>query len=497
MSRYLGLDLGSTSVTAVVIDTAARAVTGISSRANDAELTSPADRARGRSEWDFERMLALSLRCAREACEGSGVEAVEAVGVTGQQKGCQVLAGDGTAIGPYIGWQDRRTAEPAPGQAGGATWLDLMAERGGATTPSGQRPRFTDSGCPVAHGFTVPLLFWLQQAGELPAGAHAGTAPELLVARLTGTRAVTDPTDAAGWGVFDVIGGVWNGDLVRQLGLDPSLLPEVVRSCRPGGRLRPEMADAMGLRPDVPVSVASGDMQCSYAGAVADRDASVAVNVGTAGQCSVFVGDLEPLRTPGQPFDHGWLELRPYIEQGHLLAGLGVVGGRTLRALRDFVLTVADALGHGDSDPEGVYDDLVRCAQAVPAGAEGVLWDPSFTGGGTDASARASMTGLTPQNFTIGHVARGLLEAVARELHGGYETARQMGAGPRTMLVGSGNGLQRNPVLRAALAERFGMPLTMAPNAGAAAVGAALCGAVAAGEYPDIAAASRRFLSPA
>lgn len=40
MNRYLGLDLGSTSITAVVIDTASRAVTGISSRANDAELTS-------------------------------------------------------------------------------------------------------------------------------------------------------------------------------------------------------------------------------------------------------------------------------------------------------------------------------------------------------------------------------------------------------------------------------------------------------------------------
>ncbi len=326
MSRYLGLDLGSTSITAVVIDTAARAVTAISSRANDAELTSPADRARGRSEWNFERMLDLALLCAGEACAGA---AVEAIGVTGQQKGCQVLAADGTAIGPYIGWQDRRTAEPAAGQAGSGIWLDLMAERGGAITPSGQRPRFADSGCPLAHGFTVPLLFWLQQAGELPAGARAGTAPELLVARLTGPRAV-----AAGWGVFDVISGVWNQDLVRRLGLDPSLLPEVVRSCRPGGRLRPEMADAMGLRPAVPVSVASGDMQCSYAGAVADRDASVAVNVGTAGQCSVFVGDLEPLRTPGKPFDHGWLELRPYIEQGHLLAGLGVGGPDAASAAR-------------------------------------------------------------------------------------------------------------------------------------------------------------------
>lgn len=295
-----------------------------------------------------------------------------------------------------------------------------------------------------------------------------------------------------------MIGGAWNQDLVRRLGLDASLLPEVVRSCRPGGRLRPEMADAMGLRRAVPVSVASGDMQCSYAGAVADRDASVAVNVGTAGQCSVFVGDLAPLRTPGQPFDHGWLELRPYIEQGHLLAGLGVVGGRTLRALRDFVLTVADALGHGDRDPEGVYDDLVRCAQAAPAGAGGVLWDPSLH---RRTYRRVGARGHDrPDPAELHHRPRGARVAggggrrAARRLRDGAPDGR---AGPRTVLVGSGNGLRRNPVLRAALAERFGMPLTMAPNAEAAAVGAALCGAVAADEYPDIAAASRLFLSPA
>ena len=197
MSRYLGLDLGSTSITAVVIDTAARAVTAVTTRSNDAERTTAADRTRGRSEWEFERMLSLTVRCAGEACDGAPVEAI---GVTGQQKGCQLLAGDGSLIGPYIGWQDRRTAEPAAGESGGRTWLDLVAERGGAITPRGERPRFADSGCPVAHGFTVPLLFWLQQAGELPAAAHAGTAPELLVARLTGTRAVTDPTNAAGWG---------------------------------------------------------------------------------------------------------------------------------------------------------------------------------------------------------------------------------------------------------------------------------------------------------
>ena len=130
MGRYLGLDLGSTSVTAVVIDTEARALAAVATRGNDAELTTAADRARGRSEWDFERMLALSMGCAREACEGAPPAAI---GVTGQQKGCQLLAADGAAIGPYIGWQDRRTAEPAAG--GGQSWLDLLAERGGAIAP--------------------------------------------------------------------------------------------------------------------------------------------------------------------------------------------------------------------------------------------------------------------------------------------------------------------------------------------------------------------------
>ena len=59
---------------------------------------------------------------------------------------------------------------------------------------------------------------------------------------------------------------------------------------------------------------------------------------------------------------------------------------------------------------------------------------------------------------------------------------------------GSGNGARLNPVLRASLEQEFGMPTQLGPHTEEAAVGAALCAAVADGAFPSIAAASAAFV---
>jgi hypothetical protein len=99
----------------------------------------------------------------------------------------------------------------------------------------------------------------------------------------------------------------------------------------------------------------------------------VAVNVGTGGQMSVFVDE---------PVKPGWLELRPFIQTGHLLAAVGLVGGRNFRYLREFV------------------------AQAATLGADGVRCVPLFDGTPADTGERARFEGLTAANFTPGNLAR-------------------------------------------------------------------------------------------
>ena len=90
-------------------------------------------------------------------------------------------------------------------------------------------------------------------------------------------------------------------------------------------------------------------------------------------------------------------------------------------------------------------------------------------------------------------MARALFEAMAEPLADAYRTAVALGSGARTQLVGSGNAIKLNPVLRESLEREFGLALALGAHDEEAAIGAALCAAVADGAYDSIAAASAAF----
>lgn len=172
-----------------------------------------------------------------------------------------------------------------------------------------------------------------------------------------------------------------------------------------------------------------------YRGAIADlNEYSVAVNVGTGGQVSVFVAD--PLVTKT-------LELRPFINTGYLLTSAGTVGGRQFRYLREFTLQAAAvAAPEGGAqrplptaDADAVYERLVDAAEAAGEDAGGVECEPRFDGTPEDAAACARFTGLTATNFTPGNLARALLNGIARELHAAYRESVALGAGERTITL--------------------------------------------------------------
>ncbi|MCI0805187.1 MAG: hypothetical protein J4N96_12155 [Chloroflexi bacterium] len=482
-THYLAIDIGSSSVAAAMIELDSKTVVGSSSTPNIAEITSASDKKIGRSEWDLEVMTELAVNNAANLIRSTGAQPA-AVGVTGQQQGLQLLDDDLDTVGKFISWQDQRSKEPVPGEL--RTYLEAMGERGGAVVEDGGLPAFENTGCPLVTGYTAPNLYWLKANDLLPANLHGITAPEFVVSRLTGERPVTDPTDALSWGVYDVVKLDWDFDLIDRLGLDRALFSNLAKSCTVAGQLTDQMAEMLGAKAGIPVAVASGDHQCSFAGTVADYANTVAVNVGTGGQASVYVEN---------PVPRGWLELRPYIQSGYLLAGVGVVGGRTFRTLRDFFNNASRALAGYELDPDVLYDRLVELATEVPAGAEGVKVDPLFTGSRSNPLAKAAFRGLTPGTFTPGHMARALFEAMAFQLAESYREAAKIGAGERATLVGSGNGIRLNSVLRESLEAEFGMPVHLGPHNEEAAVGAALCAAVADGSFGSIAEASAQFAS--
>jgi sugar (pentulose or hexulose) kinase len=474
MPVVLGVDLGTTTVTALALDADGGDILSRHTRPNQANLTAPADRARGRSEWDARRILDTTCACLGDVAAelGGRRRALAGLGITGQQHG-GLLVGEGPKpLTPLINWQDRRALETHP--ASGRTYLQEACARLGADAPR-------RTGCRLAAGFLAVTLFWLKENGGLPRGARACFLMDYFAALLTGQTPVTDATCAGSSGILDVRTGAYDPALIEALGLPRELFPPVRPSGEVLGGLTPAMAEATGLPAGLPVCVGIGDNQASFLGSVAERDGSVLVNVGTGGQVTIYSADFIPLDDP-------LLETRPFPRGGYLLVFPGLVGGRTYAVLESFYRQVGAQL-FGLAEPAALYPEMNRLAAQVPRGADGLRCEPLFTGTRAEPELRARFTGVSAENFTPAHLTRALLEGMARAFRDGYDQIARHRPEPCRRLVGAGNGLRENPVLARAVADEFGLPLRVPAHREEAAYGAALMAAVGTGVRADVAEA--------
>jgi sugar (pentulose or hexulose) kinase len=375
-------------------------------------------------------------------------------------------------LAPFVNWRDRRGEDPLPGNP--STWTEAARERLGAGAAE-------LTGCKLHTGYMGLTLFRLAQQGQLPRRATACFLVDYLTALLTDLPAVTDATCAASAGLLDVRRGDWADDLVAALGLPRGVLPPV----RPSGERRGGLTEAMAretrLPAGLPVLVGLGDNQASFLGSAGRAVGTLLVNVGTGGQVAAF--------TPTFAY-HPELETRPFPGGGFLLVSAGLVGGAAYAALERFFRAVArDLIGVETEEP--VFDAMNRLAAAVRPGADGLRCEPFFDGTRLRPEARASWTGMSSSNFTPGHLARALLEGVARTFAASAEVIRQVCQEDRKRLVGAGNGIRDNPVLARIIGEAFGRSMEVSVHREEAATGAALLAAVGVGLFADLAAAGR------
>ncbi|MEI8022060.1 MAG: FGGY-family carbohydrate kinase, partial [Schlesneria sp.] len=272
MPLLVGVDLGTTKITSIAVDASSGAIVAMGSAANDANVTSEADRARSRSEWHADKILAAACRCLAQMSQqlGSKVSDVVGIGVTGQQHGMVLVDAELRPVSPLINWQDRRALDRMPDSD--LTWLEA------ARAAIGQ-DAWHRTGCWLHPGFMSVTLFELARRNALPANSQALFIMDYFTAALTGTTPVTEPSCAGSSGVFDVRMRDWNDEAIKALGLSRSLFPEVREANEIVGRLTEEHARSTGLHAGTPVFAAIGDHQASFLGSVADRKNSVLVNV--------------------------------------------------------------------------------------------------------------------------------------------------------------------------------------------------------------------------
>ena len=475
MGKYIGLDLGTTSISGLILDTESKAVLSHRSVPNDSEITTSEDKVKGYSEWDIEQMIKLAYSVLSDLADESNQMDINAIGVTGQMHGMVLLDQDNVSCSPFIGWQDQRCNQFFCDEV---TYLEAIQEIG--------QDYLEKTGCHLSAGYMAATLFWLHQnVPELITNTSSCFAPDCLVGHLCGIVPITDPTNAASAGVFNLQTGTWDADLIRKLGLLVTQFPEIKPSCTVVGSVSEETSNIIGIPSGTPVSVACGDNQASFAGSVSDYLNSLLVNIGTGGQVSVFLDKYLPTHE---------LDVRPFLQSGFLLVGAGLCGGKSYRVLRDFVQQIGASV-FGIDDTPNLYSDLNRLASEVAAGSDGLRCEPIFSGSRREPDRRGIWEGISTTNLTIGHMARSLIEGIAEQFVVFYEEMKEIsGIQPRQSLIGSGNGIRENQLLRHVVSDSFSTSLTTPLYTEEAAVGAALSSAVAIGEFNNIQDASRNFI---
>ena len=458
MSHLLGIDVGTGGTRALVIDE--RGTIVASSTSEHVPFASP------HTGW-AEQEPADWWRAAREAIAavlkqpGISGESIAAIGFSGQMHGSTLLDGKGDVVRPALLWCDQRT--------------DAQCRE--ITETIGQARLIELTLNPALTGFTLPKLLWVREKEpSLWERVRSVLLPKDYVRyRLTGAMA-TDVADASGTLLLDVSKRAWSETMLKELDLDPSLLPEVFESPEITSSVSREGADATGLRLGTPVVAGGGDQAAGAVGMGIVRPGAVSATIGTSGV--VFAATDRPALERGGRV-HTFCHAVP--GRWHVM-GVTLAAGQSLRWFRD-------RFGAGADDGRDPYDRLTKEAAHVPAGCDGVLWAPYLMGERTphlDPHARAALVGLAGSH-TRGHVVRAILEGVAFSLKDTFTLFEEMQVPVGTVRLGGGGA--RSNLWRQIQADVYGYAVETVEAEEGAAYGAALLAGVGAGVWKTVDAA--------
>ncbi|KAF6263983.1 hypothetical protein COO60DRAFT_266329 [Scenedesmus sp. NREL 46B-D3] len=253
-SLYLGLDVGTQGVKAVVYDSKLKQIVGRGAQPwGFLESNVP-----GRAEQDPRTWVQGTVAAAKQALSQVDRSAVKGVAVSGQQHGMVALGADGCVLRPAKLWCDTESAPEA---------AELSQKLGYTVVPS----------------FTSTKLLWLQRH-EPEAWARLACVllpHDYMNFWLTGHK-VTEAGDASGTGLLDVAKRCWDGRLAAMI--DDRLLaclPRILGPDESVGNVLPEVADLLGLGHDVVVAPGSGDNAMSALGSGITQPGELVVSLGT------------------------------------------------------------------------------------------------------------------------------------------------------------------------------------------------------------------------
>lgn len=424
--RFLGIDVGTQSTKALVLDADTGEVTGRGAVAYGLIEGLPA----GHMEQHPQTWLDAIRGAAKQAMAGLDPSTVLGVGVSGQQHGSVVLDEQMRVLRPAKLWCDTSTAEQAA-QLSRALGREIPA------------------------GFTASKLAWMRNhEPQLWSRArHVMLPHDYVNFCLTGARTM-ECGDASGTGFFDPVARAFDPRACAAIDARlSSMLPPLVAAGQPAGTLSAAGAELLGLREGALVAAGGGDNMMAAIGSGAAKSGVAVVSLGTSG--TVFarsdapVVDPEGLVAPFCSSDGAWLPLLCVMNLTGVTEAVRALTGKS-------------------------HADLTAAAERVGTGSDGLLWLPFLNGERVPnlPDATGQLTGMRVDNVTAGHLYRAALEGTSCNLALGALRLQRL----RVPLVDVRlcGGAAKNPLWRRILADLLGAPVRVVAETEAASLGAAI-----------------------
>ncbi|WP_370170917.1 MULTISPECIES: xylulokinase [Hyphomonas] len=287
---FLGIDIGTSSVKAALIDEAGRQIE-VSQADLPISRPKPLWSEQNPSDW----WTATNMAVAK--LDVNRRHKVKAIGLSGQMHGATLLDKSLAPIRPAILWNDGRSFDECRELQENTP---AFVERGGNL---------------VMPGFTAPKLEWvrLHEPEAFEKVAKVLLPKDYVRLRMTGELA-SDMSDSSGTLWMDVAERTWSEELLAACGLTADQMPKLYEGHEVTGILRQEAAEAWGMD-RVPVVAGGGDNAAGAAGVGVIDEGEALLSLGTSGV--IFVAG-NTFRSNPQSAAHAFCHALP--ERWHLMS---------------------------------------------------------------------------------------------------------------------------------------------------------------------------------
>lgn len=332
-------------------------------------------------------------------------EEVVAVSCTGQWASTVPVDANGTPVGDCVLWMDTRGAPYSSRRFGGPLfgYAPTMVARwvrrtGGAPSLWGADP--------IGH-----ILYLEHEEPEVARAAQYYLEPvDYLSMRFSGRPTASLASMTAAWLTDNrnPRNPAYDPVLVRSAGVPLDKLPPLVATGSVLGSVRPAVADALGLAPDVMVIAGLTDLHAGAvgSGSVLDYETHLAISTTSWVSCPMPSKKTDPL--------HQIASVPGLTSDSYLIADNHETGGLCLEWLRDRLLGAADADSTSEPGPLS-FDALTDLAATAPPGSGNVVFAPWLAGERSPVDDRNARGGFHNVSLATSRadLVRAVLEGVA------------------------------------------------------------------------------------